>query len=346
MFEEATIKAIAEIPSGGFNSPEYLAVAAGVIGLATALDIYKQRKEALLLQDNESTRIADTEQAEAAKINNRRTLIRDRAMYWGAVAFSSLCFIQLAGPMKADPKVKGEVTNVENVNTSTNTEDVMNFGGHPVSRLVATINGSVDAASVYHMPTTYILTGANALLAGSEPANFTHPNKLINQITSNITPSFRNGDSLIEGVEDATRTTSSKANDIIIESSALSADEVSQLQNIKHNLKNINPNDNISAVVVGNTTGSQAIGVETLTSPVDLSSFQEALGKNNVLSATSISQVAKDIVQLADQAHAEESNQPINYLGFNLGSLIASGLAIGAFWRRLSGLKKLMSKSK
>ena len=130
-------------------------------------------------------------------------------------------------------------------------------------------------------------------------------------------------------------------NSIVMISSALSsADLVNTRANIA-SIKQYYPKDKIYAVVVGDTTGSQQIGAVTVSSPVDVSSFQQLLGSQNVKSASSTQAVTKDVLDFINNQQAKENKKPINYIDFNLGTILGGLLAAAAVRRRLAGITKL-----
>lgn len=338
MIEEATLHTN-NILFNGFNEPKYLIAAGIVLGGGVALDIVKNKREEQLAEL--ASPLADPEQAEQAEINNRHSRFVEKASYYGAVALASLAFVQLASPFKTNPREKGATTLVMNVNNTADSQDMTANNGLPVSRIQASITGSLEAASQSSSPTAFIVSANGANLVDSTPATNKNLVRTNNRIDNYLNSDFRNGDKLAEGVSDALTAEGNQPNDIIIEASYLSQDNLTSLEADKRDLRSKYPNDKIYAVVEGNSNNSQAIGAVNLGSPVDLSSFQQVLGQANVLSATSTQKIKNDILSIENRSHIIDGKEPIDYIDFNLGTALMALLATGAMKRRLSGMFRL-----
>lgn len=336
MFEEATIRAIETLPNG-FNDPKYLAAGALVIAGGVAFDQLKQKKEQQLA--SEALPIADPETAEYAQINNRRSRLVERVSYYSAVAFASLACFQLADPYQSNPHEKGGASFVINADNTSDTVD-MAEGNHQVSRLSASIDGSIAAAKTNAVPMVFELAGDIPKLADTVNSNSSDINHTKARIDSLLNYSFQNGNSLGEAVDNVLTVQGNLPNDIIIEASAMNSTSQSEIEQAKADIKVNYPNDSIYAVVVGNSNPTQQIGAEVLSSPVDLSSFQETLGRNNVYSATDANQVETAIDSILSSNHVDEGESPIELMSLDLATVVAGLLAALAVKRRLSGVFK------
>ena len=336
--------ALEGIPSG-FNRPGMLLIAGGVAVAGALLDKHKDDLETEALVSNAADalapQLADPWAARAAEVGNHRTRFREKAGYYGAVALASLAFVQAAGPFRSHARVKGAATFVENVNNTADTQDMVGAQGNTVTRLVASIDGSLAAAQTDEVPTAFILTGSDSAPVDSTPASGKNLKQTRTRINQHLNSDFRNGDELAAGISDALTAQGNNPNDIILVASALNADNQAAISTYQAKIKKEYPNDKLFAIVVGNSNKGQDIGAETLNAPVDVSSFQEALGKQNVMAASSVNEVRADASKIIAATRTIHEKQSINYVDLSLGFLTGAIVAAVAVRRRLSGLFKL-----
>ena len=329
------------LPSG-FTDPKYIGAAALATGVAVALDRFKSRHDIDSTTET-AVPIADPESAEHARIDNKWSRLRDIGAYYLAIGFTTLVAVQAAGPYGSKESRSGGAAIIINANTSADSADMTAPNGSSTTRLDASIEGSIGAASKDNVQTSFILSGGTSLLADNTPATHKNLTQIRSKIYKDLKYNFRNGEaSIADSVIEAPKTLdSTMPNSIVMISSALSsADLVNTRANIA-SIKQYYPKDKIYAVVVGDTTGSQQIGAVTVSSPVDVSSFQQLLGSQNVKSASSTQAVTKDVLDFINNQQAKENKKPINYIDFNLGTILGGLLAAAAVRRRLAGITKL-----
>jgi hypothetical protein len=336
MHEEVIIKAAEIIPSG-FTSPYLLGAAGAFAAGAVALDMYKARNETRVINDL-ATPLADPEQAEFAKVDNRRTRTRSRAAYYAGVAFISACVIQVAAPFTTHTREKGTASIVINADLTANSPDMQDGAAHD-TRLDASVRGSLEAAATDNVPTSFVLSGISGQLVASTPS--TGVKQIQKKINQSLGSTFRDGEDLSGAVGQALSAQGTEPNTIVVVASALTPKDTSGIAAAEATLQPGHAPYKLYGVVVGNTQGSQQIGAETLTSPVDLSSFQEFLGKANVQSAASVAQVEQDIKKVIGKDQTVEHKHPLDVIDLDLGSVLGGILASMALFRRLAGIRTL-----
>jgi len=336
MTNEAFIKA-AEILPSGFNQPSILVAATAVAAGAIALDRYKARLDSKLTGED-SLAIADPESAEQANLNNRRSAFRNRANYYLASLLATTGLIQLAGPYSSHEKIKGEEASIViNSDLTANTTDIA--GGK--SRLQASVDGVLNAVSTLDMPVSIILSGNNAALAVTMPpndANTKQADKKINAVLSNS--GFRNGNSLSTAVSNGLNVGTEPEKDVIVIDSSLSNQDQTGILAAESSINSTHAKDSIDAIVVGNSTSSQAIGAVELSSPVELASFRSVLGPNNIKTAGSTLAVQKDIESFVGNSNIIEQKNSIEYLD-ELALVLAAAFSVLGVQRRLAGIRAL-----
>ena len=330
---------VAELIPSGVNVPEYLALAGAI---AVGGIYFDRRKEQLdneleqnLGEDEVRLGLADPFIAEKTGLDNRRTRLAERAGYYAAIAGATFAVVQFgAQPFNSHSRAKADGTVVIDAADAANVTDMQ--GG--VSRLQASVDGSVAAKSQDKVPFTFIL-------AGSYPKTVMGTKQAINKA---ITPSFQNGDSLSNsrgGNSVADALSGPQPNDIIIVGSAVNPADVAGLQAVEKQVKSSTSKDTLSAVVVGSTNSTNQIGIATVNAPVDVQSFRSLLGASNVKTATTTAGVQDAITGILNHAQASETKQP-NHDAEDLAILAAAlGLVVAA-GRRLSGITKLSKRRK
>jgi hypothetical protein len=326
----------AELIPSGFNVPEYLALAGAIAVGGIYLDRRKGQLDNELEQslDGDEARLglADPFIAETTGLDNRRTRLAERVGYYAAIAGATFAVVQFgAQPFNSHSRAKANATVVIDAGDAANVTDMQ--GG--ISRLQASVDGSLAAKSQDKAPFSFIL-------AGSYPKTVVGTKQAINKA---ITPSFQNGDSLANsnspgGDSVADALSGPQPNDIIIIGSAVNPGDVAGIQAVEKQVKSSSSKDTLSAVVVGSTNTTNQIGIATVNAPVNVQSFRSLLGSSNVKTATTTAGVQDAITGILNHAKASENKQPNNDAE-DVAILAAAVLALVAAGRRLSGITKL-----
>jgi len=323
-----------------FDNPKWL-MAAGALAVGAAIAdkwqsrVEKNIEETFLKVDDSVLQIADPEIAGSVQSEGDRLRRRDKMGYWLGIGFIGLLGVQEAGPAVYHTKVHGSAAVVMDVGYAADIADMTDGG----TRLSDTITGAIAAAKDKNIPFTIIMGGGQAKVVESLPAKGKDLKTTQATISSALTPVERNGDDIADGVQQAAGALSASGGSIVVIGSNIADQaQIGELKSIVSSSTSKASNIQISAVAVGQNSGSAVASVanETISAPFNPDSFTQILGKNNVKTANSAVQLQKSIDEFVDRStiiqHKRTTHSPLAAAGIS-----AAGLAVLAGRRRLNG---------
>lgn len=336
-----------ELLHPALQNPELAVLAVSTAVGGVAVDVFKKHQEAKLDREQQADALpfADQEVGAAVTQANKRTRRIERLGHYAAIGFASLLLMQEAGPYTTQSDAKGNASIVMNAGNSADVKDMKNSDGI-VSRLDASIEGVTQAAEHNAVPFSFVMVGANAQVVDSTPGHHKDLKRTKHRIEAALNPTFRNGQKLADGAEQALPLSGERPNNIILVASNMSNNDESKLRALKLRIKKQYPEDNLYAVVVGQGEGQYSVGNEQLDSPVDPQSFEKVLGADHVQTAQSPDEIEKAITKVTDRIEVTKTKHDMH--GYeNLAILIGLLGAATAAYRRASGsgiVKSMKSK--
>lgn len=320
-----------------FARPSFIGGAIAAVAVGTFADIYAARHE--VEAEPSTVSVEDTEIAENMALDNKTTRYRDRALYYGGLALVSLPLVQLAQPVQNHSEVKGGAAIIINADIGADTLDMTGDNGQPESRLNASILGATEGASKVDGSFTFIVNSVTATAVITKTGNTQEQGHIESLIAGDINNASRDGSDLKDSLKDA-KGLSGEPNIIIIDSELSTGDQA-----LVRSAMRYNSSTKISAIAVGRHSATEIIGAYASTAYFSKPSFDQVLGSNNVLSATTTKGVAEDVERIASGEHEVNANSSLNLVSFDPFTVLAEVAAIAVMARRFSGVFKKRKNS-